>query len=90
MNVTCIEIDLMPGQIDQLRYPQPVPVTYQNQGRVEMSQVPFEGSFDHSFHFLLKQILPIPNLQIRPDIAGNFFEVGNQTYQDLTHGTATA
>jgi len=63
---------LLPAQIHQLRYPKPVPVTHQNQRGVAMPPAPFPSGFDHRLHFLLKQILPMANFQIRPGIAGSF------------------
>src|SRR4028119_2111351 len=71
-----IKIDLLPAQIHQLRYPQPVPVAHQNQRRVTMSPAPFESNLDHRLHFLLKQILPIANFQIRPPIRASFWGRG--------------
>ncbi len=71
-----IEIDLLPAQIHQLRYPQPVPVAHQNQRRVTMSPAPFEGNLDHRLHFLLKQIRTIANFQIRSVIATSFLRRG--------------
>jgi len=71
-----IKIDLLPAQIHQLRYPQPVPVAHQNQCRVTMSPATFEGNLDHRLHFLLKQILAIADFQIRPGIATSFLRRG--------------
>jgi hypothetical protein len=74
--VSSIKINLLPAQIDQLRYPQPVSVAHQNQRRVAMSPAPFESNLDHRLHFLLKQILPIANFQIFPSIAASFLRRG--------------
>jgi hypothetical protein len=76
MDVTRIEIDLLPAQVYQLRYPKPVPVAHQNQRGVAMSPAPFKGSLNHRLHFLLKQILAIANFQIRPGIATSFLRRG--------------
>jgi len=41
-----------------------------------MFPAPFEGNLNHRLHFLLKQILPIANFQIRPGIATSFLRRG--------------
>ena len=46
------------------------------QRRVTMSPAPFESNLDHRLHFLLKQILPIANFQIRLGIATSFLRRG--------------
>jgi hypothetical protein len=45
-------------------------------GSPRQTAAPFPSSLDHRLHFLLKQILPITNFQIRSAIAASFLRRG--------------
>jgi len=53
-----------------------------------MPLAPFPSTIDHRLHFLLKQMLPIANFQIRPAIAASFLRRGIRLFSFKKSPTA--